>query len=249
MSQVRILYQDSSIVVVDKPPGFQVHTPEHWIRTGQTLNRNNLMKQVRNQIGQYVYPVHRLDRATSGVLVFALSPEIAQALQKQFQDHEVKKIYIALVRGWAEDSGRLDTPLTRELKQGELQEALTEYETLSRFSLPIQTREHHSDSRYSLLRVQLHTGRLHQIRRHLRKISHPIVGDTVHGDGVHNRLWKNLVQGSGLYLKAYSLEFNHPVTQGRIYLYSRWGKHWHEVFDRCGICPYGQMEVAISREP
>ena len=149
----------------------------------------------------------------------------------------VKKTYFALVRGWMDDTGVIDSPLTTRLDGGKEVEAQTEYETLHRFELKRPFGKHET-IRYSLLKVHPITGKLHQIRRHLRRVAHPIVGDTVHGDGKHNRLWRELISSSSLYLKSYALEFTHPVTQQKMTFVSRWNRVWHEMFDLAGICPY-----------
>ena len=243
MQKIRILYQDDEIVVVDKPAGYQVHTPEAMSRAGKSLVRNNVMKMVRDQIGKIVFPVHRLDRATSGVLIFALSSDSARVIQEQFKKQEVKKTYIALVRGWTDGEAVLDLPLTKRLDGGTCVEAITHYTTLFHFELPVQTQEGHLTSRYSLVRVDPKTGRLHQIRRHFRKIAHPLIGDTVHGDGKQNRVWRELITGSGLFLKAYAIEMNHPITGKRMRFFSRWGRAWHAVFDQCGFCPWTETAL------
>jgi tRNA pseudouridine65 synthase len=232
MHQFKILYRDDDLVVIDKPAGFQVHAPD------DRPNANNVVLQLlRNQINQWIYPVHRLDRATSGVLVFALSPEVATLVQEQFRAQTLGKTYLALVRGWTEDSGIIDTPLTRRLDGGAEVDAKTEYSTLFRFE-----REHtlgkFSSVRYSLLEVRLHTGRLHQIRRHMKRINHPLVGDTVHGDGKHNQLWREWCEHSGLFLKAYRFRMQHPRTGEPLEFYSKWNKQWHQLFDLCGFCPW-----------
>lgn len=178
------------------------------------------------QTGKYIYPVHRLDGATSGVMVFALSSEIASMLQQQFKDRTVKKDYFAVARGWL--PGRLSVC---DEKYGD-----TNFITLHRFEIDRAIGKH-SKSRYSILLARPKTGKMHQIRRSLKNESHPIVGDTVYGDGKHNRLWRELAPGSGLFLKAYSLEFIHPVTGERIYHRSKWGRRWHVLFDIAGFCP------------
>jgi tRNA pseudouridine65 synthase len=232
MQKLRILYRDTDLVVVDKPAGFQVHAPDD-----RPNAKNVVMKMLRDQIQQWVYPVHRLDQATTGVLVFALSSEMASAIQTQFQNQSLKKTYLALVRGWTKDSATIETPLTRRLDGGVEVEAKTEYRTLFRFE-----RNHaigkFSTVRYSLVEVTLHTGRLHQIRRHLKRESHPLVGDTVHGDGKHNQAWRVWCPNSGLFLKAYRLEMSHPRTGEPLHFYSKWNTQWHQLFDLSGFCPY-----------
>ena len=223
--------------MVEKPAGYQVHTPEYLLLQGKTLQRNNLVRMMRDQLGRDVSPVHRLDRATSGVLVMSLNSDVSRELQKQFHQKTVKKTYVCLVRGWTEEKGVIDSDLTVRLDGGALVEATTLYETIHRFEMPIAIGKH-ATSRYSLVRVNTLTGRLHQIRRHFKRISHPLVGDTVHGDGKHNQAWRGLVSSPVLFLKSYRIEFVHPVTQENIIRSSRWGRVWHEMFDLAGVCPF-----------
>ena len=230
--QFRVLFQDNDLVLIDKPAGVSVHPP---------LDRPNqadrcVVKNLRDQLGKWVYPVHRLDRATSGVLVMALKSEVAAKFQEKFQKNEIEKTYLALVRGWTEVSGKIDSPLSKELGDENLVNAITHFERMHAFELP-HSLGLHATVRYSLLKIKTETGRLHQIRRHLKRISHPIVGDTVHGDGKHNQLFRQITDDKLLYLKAYSLKFCHPFTQENIYVHSRWNAQWHKVFDLAGFCP------------
>ena len=241
--QFRILFQDDSLVVIEKPSGISVHP-----QMGRTLDsENNVVKDLRDQMGKWVYPVHRLDRSTSGVLVMAFSGDIASKLQDQFKSNNVRKFYVALARGWLAECGTIDTPLTKGLDGGSEVTAITHFENLLKFELP-HSIGIHPTSRYSLLGVTLETGRLHQIRRHLRRIAHPIVGDTVHGDGKNNKLWRSLTQEKHLYLMAYSLEFNHPITDERLYFHTRWNSYWHQVFDLAGFCPLSFRENLKSNK-
>jgi tRNA pseudouridine65 synthase len=225
MIQVRILHQDDDIVVIEKPPGVQVHPPERPPPNGVKVHVH-LVKILRLQTGKYIYPVHRLDGATSGVMVFAFSSEAASRLQAQFKEKTVEKSYFALARGWLGDE--VDY---RDEEGGE-----TLFTTYHRFEVPHAVGRYER-GRYSLVLARPLTGKMHQIRRHLHSQSHPIVGDTVYGDGKHNRLWRELVPGSGLYLKAYSLRFTHPMTGERLYFRSKWGRRWHFMFEHAGFCP------------
>ena len=190
MAALEILHQDSNVVAINKPAGLLVH------RTN--LDRrlyHAAMQKLRDQIGQPVFVVHRLDRATSGVLLFALSQEAARFLTNEFQERRVKKTYIALVRGYCDDTGTIDTPLYEKLDRisdakadvnKAPQEAVTHFQTLSTVELPYAVGRYDT-VRYSLVRITPDTGRRHQIRRHFKYISHPIVGDTTHGDHRHNK--------------------------------------------------------------
>ncbi len=224
------------MVVVDKPAGLLIHPPESRTETNSRPTTPDVVRILRNQCAKRVYPVHRLDRATSGVLVMAFSPEVARLLQEQFQSKSVQKTYVALVRGYTEDRGVIDTPLTARLDGGVEKESLTHYETYYRFELPIASSKF-STSRFSIVKVSPQTGRLHQIRRHFKRISHPLIGDTVHGDGTQNRIWKELTGEKLLYLKAYRLQFSHPQTGEKMIFRSRFSRFWQKVFDHAGFCP------------
>ncbi|MFT6985052.1 MAG: tRNA pseudouridine65 synthase [Psychromonas sp.] len=209
-----ILYQDEFVVAVNKPSGLLVH--RSWLDYHAT---EFALQKVRNQIGQYVYPVHRLDRPTSGVLLFALDKVSAKNISDQFVNHTTEKRYLAVVRGYLED-GELDYPLKEILdkiadKQAQqdkpAQQAFTQYCSLAKTMLPIAVRPYDS-SRYSLLELIPKTGRKHQLRRHMAHLRHPIVGDTSHGDGKHNAMFRDNFDCHRLLLHAAYLSFNHPET-------------------------------------
>jgi len=236
MQKLRILYQDDYLVAVDKPAGIMVHPPEDPALHRFMGRQPTVLRLLRDQLGKYVYPVHRLDSATSGVLVMALESGIAAKLQATFKNNDLQKTYCAMVRGYTDEFGIIDSPLSIDDEGETLQEAKTHYETLFRFELPIANGVHAS-SRFSMVKVEPVTGRYHQIRRHFKRISHPLIGDTIHGDGKQNRIWRELTHDSVLYLKAYSLSFPHPISGEKIQFHSRWNGQWQKVFDQAGACP------------
>lgn len=212
---INILFQSQDVVVVNKPAGMLVH--RSWLDTHETVF---LMQTLRDQIGQHVYPVHRLDRPTSGVMVFALNPEMARVLSQQFEQKQVSKTYLAIVRGWTDDAGSIDYPLKEQLddiadeftdKDKMAQAACTDFETLARCELPFVSQSRFTTSRYSLLKVMPHTGRKHQIRRHLKHIFHPIIGDTTHGDLRQNKAVHAFCGNERLLLHAHQLTFRLPA--------------------------------------
>jgi tRNA pseudouridine65 synthase len=229
MKLLRILHQDANLVAVQKPAGMHVHPPEdprHRISRDQ-----NCMKLLRSQLEQPVFPVHRLDRATSGVLLFALDSETASALGKQFQERSVRKTYLAVARGHLPESLRID----RELKDSG--ESVTEIRRIGLAEFPWPN-ERFSTSRYSLVFAHPLTGRMHQIRRHLAGAGHPLIGDTVYGDGEHNRLFRQFFDIQQLWLHAHSLEFVHPSSETPFSIRARFPSSWHPLFDAFGICPW-----------
>ena len=193
---IGILYQDDDLIVADKPPGLLVH------RSRESSDRVFLLQMLRDQVGRYLYPVHRLDRAASGAIAFALSSETARQLQASLTSPTARKEYLALVRGSAADSGEIDRPLTGA--NGEKKDALTRYEKLGEIY------------RSSLLRVRIFTGRRHQIRRHLAHLSHQLIGDTTYGKGKINRFLREEHGLPRMFLHCARLEFDHPQGGERV---------------------------------
>lgn len=185
-----LLHRDDSRVAVDKPSGMAVHR-------GWSQERYTVLQVLRDQVGRHVFPVHRLDRATSGALLLAFDPGTARALQEQFEAGEVRKRYLALVRGIPPEEGVVDHPIPRA-PDGPRVPAVTEFRRLGTFE------------RYALLEVVPRTGRLHQIRRHLKHISHPLIGDVRYGKGEHNRLFRERFGLHRLALHALELEIARP---------------------------------------
>ena len=203
-----IIYQDEYLVAINKPHGLVVHRSD-YIGDVDVF----AVQELRNQIGQLVYPCHRIDRKTSGVLLFALASEVNALMHKQFAENKVKKKYLAIVRGYTDDSGWIDYPLTNE--KGTVKEAITGYSTLKRAELDIPS-GNFKTSRYSLVEAYPQTGRLHQIRKHFAHIFHPIIGDRPHGCNKQNKLFKNKFEMSTMMLHAAEIVFNHPVTEKEV---------------------------------
>ncbi|MEA2047092.1 MAG: tRNA pseudouridine(65) synthase TruC [Campylobacterota bacterium] len=218
-SPLQILYRDAYLVAINKPSGLLVHkSPIDKYETVFAL------QMLRNQIGEYVYPVHRLDKPTSGTLLFALNNEIAQKMSLLFRKNEVHKEYIAIVRGFTADEKCIDYPLKQMLDTKEqkkmgitkaVQEAQTLYVRLGTVELPYAVSRYPS-ARYSLVKLLPKTGRKHQLRRHMKHIFHPIVGDTKHGRGEHNILFREKFASHRLLLHAYRMTFVHPVSKQEV---------------------------------
>ncbi len=199
-----ILFRDEHLIAINKPHGLLVH------RSSIAADVEEFALQLlRDQTGQWVNPVHRLDRKTGGVLLFAFNKQIEAAMQKQFAENLVKKKYLAIVRGYTPDQEDIDYPLRKE--NGTLQEAFTSYRTLKQAELDIPLGNHPS-SRYSLVEATPSTGRMHQLRKHFSHIFHPIIGDRTHGCNKQNRLFKEKWQMDTMLLHASSVTFNHPIT-------------------------------------
>lgn len=178
-------------------------------RTERAPDSRVLLQLVRDLVGHRIYPVHRLDRPASGVIIFGKNSEAAAALCGNFRLSTVRKTYLAVVRGWPEQRGVIDSPLTKD--RGPAQEAVSEFKRLCTVELPFSSGRYPT-SRYALVRVRPHTGRFHQIRRHFAHIRHPLVGDVLHGDGRHNRLFREHFKVHRLLLMAVGLRFQHPFT-------------------------------------
>lgn len=206
-----ILYRDDLLVVVHKPSGLLVHR--------SMLDRHETrfaLQMVRDQTGRHVYAAHRLDKGTSGALLFAFDREVAAALAAAFERREVGKRYLAIVRGHPAESGTIDHALVRrdeeagaERGDGPIQDAVTHYRRLQSFELPVCV-DRYPTSRYALLELDPETGRRHQIRRHLKHISHPIIGDTTWGKGRHNRMIAERYGAARQLLACTRLSFAHP---------------------------------------
>jgi len=195
---IELLYVDAHVVVANKPSGLLVHR-------GWDKDDDVAMFRVRDAIRQHVHPLHRLDRGTSGALLFARDPVSAAALAKDFEEGRIEKQYLALVRGKSPAEGTIDYAIQKK-EDGPRVPALTRFRTLA----------HSSVDRCSLVLAMPETGRLHQVRRHLRHINHPLVGDVAHGDGRVNRHFRAQYNLHRLGLHASFLAFTHPATGARV---------------------------------
>lgn len=199
---MEILYDDGIILAVYKPEGLLTH------KSKISSDRDSLVDRLREQFNPAPSPVHRLDRPTSGVILCAYSRETARTLGTYFFEGKIHKKYIAIVRGYTESSGRIETPLKKD-GEGELQPATTSYKTINSIEIDVSNNKYKT-TRYSLIEVSPETGRFHQIRRHMASIGHPILGDTSHGDLRHNRIFKNYFSIERLMLHSDYLRLPHP---------------------------------------
>jgi tRNA pseudouridine65 synthase len=209
---LEILYRDDDVVAVHKPSGLMVHRSD--------LDRRETrfaVQLLRTQVGRRVFPAHRLDRGTSGVLLFAFDARVAARLGQAFESRAVDKRYIAIVRGWPDPAGVIEHPL-RRLEDGKdvdeadarRQDARTDYRRLACAEVPIPS-SHHDTTRIALVEVFPRTGRQHQIRRHLKHVSHPVIGDATYGKGPLNRAFAALFGAGRLLLACVDLYLVHPA--------------------------------------
>lgn len=233
-----VLYRDDWLIAVHKPSGLLVH------RTDIDRHETRFAVQiVRDQIGRRVYPVHRLDKGTSGVLLFALDPDSGREVGQQFERQRVSKKYLAVVRGHPPESGVIDHALVRRPDDyedargdGEAQEAVTRYRRLAACELPHQV-DRYPTSRYALLELVPETGRRHQLRRHLKHIAHPIIGDATYGKGRHNRLFQTLFGCRRMLLANLELHIEHPASGERLRLAAPPAEDFSAVLAQLGWAP------------
>ena len=210
---LEVVFKSDHLIAVNKPAGLLVH-PSPIARDAQT----SALQMLRDQIGQYVYPVHRLDRKTSGVLLFALDKETQSKINIAFQNGKLEKTYHAIVRGHIDDSGTIDYELTNE--NNKTQSAITHFKCIQKTEIDLPFGKHLT-SRYSLVRLTPKTGRQHQLRKHLAHILHPIIGDRPHGCNKQNKLFKEKFDLMEMMLHASLLEFEDPVSKQRIFIQAK----------------------------
>lgn len=229
--QLEIIYQDSSLIAINKPSGLLVH------RTKLAAEEKTefAVQILRDQIGQRVYPVHRLDRPTSGVLLFALDETLLPELKRQFADREVSKAYWAIVRGIPRDDNFLIDQGLKNERSGKIQEAITDFRLIQSFEIPFDTTGRYPTSRYSLLEAYPKTGRTHQIRRHLAHARHYIVGDKKHGNNKQNHFFQAQFGLDHLLLHGQKLEIFHPVLQKKLVLEAEIPVHFRTILDQLGM--------------
>jgi tRNA pseudouridine65 synthase len=216
---LEILYKDQYCVAINKPSGLLVH--KSLIDKKET---RYAMQILRDQLGMWVYPIHRLDKPTSGVLLFALDAISAKHLSNAFVAKTIEKHYVGVVRGYCDEEGFIDHPLVEKQdkttdakaqKNKPAKEAKTRYKRLATIELHFPVGKYES-VRYSLVKLTPLTGRKHQLRRHCKHISHHLLGDTKYGRGEHNKFIRKEFQVHRLLLHAYKLTFPHPYLNKNI---------------------------------
>jgi tRNA pseudouridine65 synthase len=226
---LEILYQDDALIAVNKPANLAVHRSK-MVGNAEAF----LVDLLREQLGDSVYLAHRLDRATSGVLLAARTREIAAALGEQFMARAVHKQYLVVVRGWPEPAEDvIDYPLPGSRETGPRREARTRYRRLATVEVPIALGRY-PQQRYALLLAEPESGRFRQIRKHLAHLHHPVIGDCQHGRGDHNRLYKQHFGCHRMLLHAWRLDFRHPQTGEPISLQAPLDGEYRALLERFG---------------
>ncbi|GAB3202082.1 tRNA pseudouridine65 synthase [Pontibacter aydingkolensis] len=239
---LQLIYEDASYVAINKPNGLLVH------RTRIAEEKKEFaLQMLRDQLGYHLYPVHRLDRGTSGVLLFAKTPEAATPIYKAFEEKQVDKTYFAIVRGYTPEAATVDSPIKpdKDHKNKAPQDAVTHYKRLATVELPIPVGRYQT-SRYSLISISPETGRMHQIRKHCAHIRHYIVGDKRHGDWRHNKMFLEELESPYLLLHAANLYFTHPFTGKNVSIKAQMPKNllrlcyrfgWGDVLQQQEVLP------------
>jgi tRNA pseudouridine65 synthase len=222
-----ILFEDEHFIAINKPNGLLVHRSNIAADVQEFA-----MQKLRDQVGYKVFLAHRIDRPTSGTLMFGKTSEAAAMLANLFFEKTIQKSYLAVVRGHAPEYGRIDAPLSKE-NTGAEQEAVTLYTRIGTVELDIPVHPYPT-SRYSLIDAQPMTGRMHQIRRHLAKIRHYIIGDKTHGETHHTKMFSEKLDCNKMLLHAHKLNFTHPVTKKEIEIVAPLPEHFLKIIDRFG---------------
>ncbi|MFQ3577362.1 MAG: pseudouridine synthase [Cytophagales bacterium] len=231
---LEIIYQDKHLVAINKPHGLLVQRTKIAEET-----ENFAVQTLRDQMGCHVYPCHRIDRKTSGVLVFALDTETESLMKNIFAEKNLEKFYHCLVRGYFPEYVLLEKPLAKE--NGKFQDAKTEFFNLFSLELPISV-SRYPTSRYSLILAKPHTGRMHQIRRHLAHLRHYIIGDRTHGECKQNNMFRDHFDSNVMMLHAWKLVFEHPITSKKVVLTANWQKDFSTLINKLGIDENSALE-------
>ncbi len=223
--KIEILFEDNNIIIVNKPNNVLIHN-SYYARNIKELTLLDLLK---TQFNVEFYPIHRLDRKTSGVLVLAKHKNEVAIFQQLFNSDKIKKTYIGIVRGFIEKSVLITSPVKNPDTQV-YKNAETNCEPLDTKLLDVAVHPY-ENARYSLVKLKPTTGRMHQLRIHMNKISHPIVGDYKYGDRFHNRMFEHEFNCHNLFLHAHQLEFTHPVNAINISVKANFPEDWNKIFE------------------
>jgi tRNA pseudouridine65 synthase len=222
-----IIHQSSQYLIIYKPPGWFVHPPEDK-RAQKAFKKVILTHWFEDHLKIKIFPIQRLDFATEGILMAGLNSSSASQLNSLQKQGKIEKTYLAVVRGFTPPAQTIQIPLQSD-SSPELRDCITHTETLKQIEIPESAHPDFATSRYSLLKVIIETGRWHQIRRHMNRISHPIVGDREHGCSHHNRFWRDQMQVNGLLLKCEQLSFQDPWTSHTEFFNSPKSDRWIKV--------------------
>lgn len=221
---VQICFEDNYIIAVNKPNNILVH---HSSMARNQSDEKSLVELIYEQFKEYYYPIHRLDRKTSGVILFAKNKADVATFQKLFINNDIQKTYLGIVRGYIPESGRIDTPV-KGRDANVYKDALTYFKRLKTAESSVAVQPYNT-SRYSWVELTPKTGRMHQLRIHMNKISHPLIGDPKYGDRFHNRMFATEFECHHLFLHAQSLNFKHPFTAKNHCISTELPLHWQKI--------------------
>ena len=222
---LEIIYQDNYCLLVTKPNNVLVHHAHH---SRNKIEEESLIQLIENQFGKRYYPIHRLDRKTSGIILLASKREYVASFQALFTNNEIQKIYYGVVRGFSQDNKIINSPV-KGRDALVYKEAETHLNCLDKIELNIPVKPYDS-SRYSLVELRPKTGRMHQLRIHMNKVSTPLINDAKYGDKNHDLMYAKQFGWKNLFLHAGSLEFIHPFTNKKLILKSSFSEDWVQLF-------------------
>jgi len=223
-----IIFEDEYVLAVCKPNNILVHHSR--MAHNQHATEESLVQILLKKTGYKAYPIHRLDRKTSGIILFAKEKKYVNNFQNLFINQDIEKTYFGLTRGYLTGTGKIDTPV-KGRDANIHKDALTIYEGLETFNTPIAVGPY-KNSRYSLVKLKPKTGRLHQLRIHLNKINHPLIGDPKYGDRFHNRMFENKFNCKTMFLHAHEINFVHPFTKKTICIVADFPEQWKTTLNQ-----------------
>ncbi|MDA8893751.1 pseudouridine synthase [Flavobacteriaceae bacterium] len=224
---LEIIYQDSYCLLVTKPNNVLVHHAHH---SRNKIDEVSLIQIIENQFGKRYYPIHRLDRKTSGIILLASKREYVASFQALFTTNEIQKIYFGVVRGFSQEYLIINSPV-KGRDALVYKDAETQLKLLDKITLDIPVNPYDS-SRYSLVELKPITGRMHQLRIHMNKVSTPLINDAKYGDKNHDLMYAKQFGWKNLFLHAGSLEFIHPFTNQKLILKSSFSEDWIQLFQK-----------------
>jgi tRNA pseudouridine65 synthase len=221
-----IIFEDQFIICVNKPNNMVVH---HAYHSRNVADEMALLQLIQAEKGIKVYPIHRLDRKTSGIILLAKETIHVSKFQELFTNNEIEKTYYGVVRGFSPESKIIDSPV-KGRDASIHKDALTYLKTLEQIVLEIPVKPYDS-SRYSLVELKPKTGRMHQLRVHTNKISHPLIGDIKYGDKNHDLMFEENFGWKNMFLHAGHLKFKHPFSEEVLILKANFPKDWISLFE------------------
>jgi len=224
---LEIIYQDSYCLLVTKPNNVLVHHAHH---SRNKINEKSLLQLLEDQLATKYYPIHRLDRKTSGIILLASKRSYVASFQSLFTNNQIQKIYFGVVRGFSQEFKIIDSPV-KGRDTDVYKEAETHIKLLDKITLDIPVKPYDT-SRYSLVELQPKTGRMHQLRIHMNKVSTPLINDAKYGDKNHDIMYGEQFGWKNLFLHAGSLEFTHPFTEEKLILKSSFSEDWIQLFEK-----------------